>query len=75
MTINGANVCDNASLSSLVQGGIPSTHQIAMSYSGSQSGNRSCAGTAETATCSLYFLQEFDYQTTIVEDFTVYCAR
>ena len=75
VTINGADVCDNASLSSLVQGGIPATHQIIRSYSSSGSGKRSCAGTAETATCSLVFLQEFDYQPTIVEDFTVYCAR
>ena len=74
--INGADVCDNATLSSFVQGGVPDTHVAAsLYYGGGKSGNKSCAGTADTAVCGLYFVQEFDYETTIMEEVTVYCAR
>lgn len=70
--VNAANICTAVALSPLIQGGISDSYQIGNTL-GSE--NRNCSGTADTATCSLYYSQEFDYQATIVQDFTVYCAR
>lgn len=65
--VNQADVCNSATLGTVLQGGIPTGYSVGAG----SSGGVNCSGSADVATCSLSATSD----ATIKADATVYCAR